>query len=345
MKHSSRPVFQRVLVLHPGALGDLLLSLPACRDLRAVAAGLTVAGKISVATLLEDAGEIDEAASFDAAWLAELFGPGPLLSAGAEARLTRHDLIVSWAGDGEGNLPRHVARYPAIRSIMKRQPRPGDGSHPLWETYRRSLRPALSEDAACLSPIRPGPQARTLAAARLRREGLDPFVPFVAIHPGAGGEAKRWDPAGFEAVGRAVARDGVTVVVLEGPAEPGLGIDLARRLGASARAVVCENILELAGLLVHCSVAIGNDAGPTHLAAAIGIPTIAIYRSTDFRVWSPWGPRILAISASGNGREDAARVIAAVRWFRDATVSPNRDRGDGGAIGPRGGGDGSSRCP
>lgn len=318
MKHSSRPVFQRVLVLHPGALGDLLLSLPACRDLRAVAAGLTVAGKISVATLLEDAGEIDEAASFDAAWLAELFGPGPLLSAGAEARLTRHDLIVSWAGDGEGNLPRHVARYPAIRSIMKRQPRPGDGSHPLWETYRHSLRPALSEDAACLSPIRPGPQARTLAAARLRREGLDPFVPFVAIHPGAGGEAKRWDTAGFEAVGRALAGSHIAVIVLEGPAEPGLAAELARRIGASARAVIPETILELAGILASCSIYVGNDSGPTHLAAALGVPTVAVYRSSDPRLWSPWGPKVSVVSDAGDVRDVAAKVVEAVRSFRAA---------------------------
>ena len=314
MNRPDLPVFRRVLVLHPGALGDILLSIPACRDLKKITKGpLTLAGKIPVLDMLADAGEIDEAFSFDAAWLAELFGPGDELSSDAGERLLRHDLVVSWIGDAGGALSRHIASYPGIRSVIGRPVRSDSIDAPRWTVYRRSLEGIMAHGDPNLSPIKPGPKAVALGVERFRREGLDLSQRLVALHPGAGREAKRWPLEAFASIGRTALDDRMAIVILEGPAEPGLGAALRDRIGGRTCVIAPVNAMELAGILSACSVYIGNDAGPGHLAAALGLKTVIVYTSTDPRVWSPWGPHVVPVSATDDPAAVIRRVMPAIR--------------------------------
>jgi hypothetical protein len=50
--------------------------------------------------------------------------------------------------------------------------------------------------------------------------------------------------------------------------------------------------VKIAGLLSLAGVMVGNDSGPTHLAAAVGCPTVAVFGPTDPLVWAPVGPRV-----------------------------------------------------
>ena len=50
---------------------------------------------------------------------------------------------------------------------------------------------------------------------------------------------------------------------------------------------------ELAGVLASASLYLGNDSGVTHLAAAVGAPTIAVFGPTDPVIWAPVGPRVI----------------------------------------------------
>jgi heptosyltransferase III len=65
-------------------------------------------------------------------------------------------------------------------------------------------------------------------------------------------------------------------------------------------AVRFENLYDLARWLASARVYIGNDSGITHLAAAVGVPTIAIFLATDPAVWGPRGDRVKVINAQAN---------------------------------------------
>ena len=102
----------------------------------------------------------------------------------------------------------------------------------------------------------------------------------LVIHPGAGSAAKRWPEARFNALVRQLA---LPLAVVRGPADPPFDIE-----GAYER---WDNLPlpELARRLKGSGLFVGNDSGITHLAAAVGMPTLAIYVTTDPAIWGVRG--------------------------------------------------------
>lgn len=102
--------------------------------------------------------------------------------------------------------------------------------------------------------------------------------PLVALHPGATDGRRRWSPARFAAVGDALADAGARVVVTgeAGEAELVDAVVQAMRSGACGIAGQLSTG-GLAGLLARCAVAVSNDSGPLHVAAAVGAATVGIY--------------------------------------------------------------------
>jgi len=75
------------------------------------------------------------------------------------------------------------------------------------------------------------------------------------------------------------------------------------------------SLVQIAGLLSLAAVTVGNDSGPTHLAAAVGCPTVAVFGPTDPVVWAPVGSRvsILGGPSSGTRWPEVAPVESALR--------------------------------
>jgi heptosyltransferase-3 len=119
----------------------------------------------------------------------------------------------------------------------------------------------------------------------------------VVVHPFASSEAKRWPAgAGFRV-------PGVKVVKLRGPEEQLAG------------ALHIQNLLELARFLAGARAYIGNDSGITHLAAAVGLPTIALFGPTDPAVWGPRGKSVRIIRAARMADIAEETVLDALRDF------------------------------
>jgi ADP-heptose:LPS heptosyltransferase len=123
-------------------------------------------------------------------------------------------------------------------------------------------------------------QAVSLGAARPSRI---PAIPcpdvsrtFAALHPFASSPAKRAPLQQFEAIARRLEPH-MPVEWFRGPEEDLPG---ATRI---------DNLYDLACRLRAARIFIGNDSGISHLAAAVGTPVLAIFRSTDPRIWSPRG--------------------------------------------------------
>jgi ADP-heptose:LPS heptosyltransferase len=113
----------------------------------------------------------------------------------------------------------------------------------------------------------------------------------ILLHPGSGGHAKCWPLACFVAVARGL-RDAARVEVcfLVGPAEmetwPRAVLE---PLFQEFPVLACPGPDELVALLAAARAFIGNDAGPSHLAALLGTPTLAIFGPTSSLVWRPLG--------------------------------------------------------
>ena len=125
----------------------------------------------------------------------------------------------------------------------------------------------------------------------LEAHGYDPHRQLVAIHPGAGGQAKLWIAARWASVADALAADGWQVVLTGGAGERALVEDVAGRLAQPPVLLVGETSLgELAAFYRHCDLVLGVDSGPLHLATAVGAPTVVLFGPIDHRRFRSWGP-------------------------------------------------------
>jgi heptosyltransferase-1 len=103
---------------------------------------------------------------------------------------------------------------------------------------------------------------------------------FLMMTPGAGWGAKCWPAERFGAVARQLAADGLATIVNYGPGEKKLADAVLAASGGAAQAVACS-ISELIALTRRARLFVGGDTGPTHLAAALGVPVVGIYGPTD----------------------------------------------------------------
>jgi ADP-heptose:LPS heptosyltransferase len=127
---------------------------------------------------------------------------------------------------------------------------------------------------------------------------------YAVLHPGSGGRAKRWPVARFAEL---ASRLSEPVVWLLGPAERDDG--QARDVGEGVGTILDRLTLrELAGVLAACRLYVGNDSGVSHLAAALGAPTVAVFGATDPSVWAPRGERVTIASGWGRGGLGAVSV-------------------------------------
>jgi ADP-heptose:LPS heptosyltransferase len=130
---------------------------------------------------------------------------------------------------------------------------------------------------------------------------------FLAVHPRSGSAAKSWPVDRFAEL---VARDGARLpwLLVEGPADAAAAETLAGVPGAVRARELPPRVLGT--LLSQAGAYVGNDSGVSHLAAAWGAPTLALFGPTDPAVWAPLGPRVRTLR-SPTGAMDGLSVETA----------------------------------
>jgi heptosyltransferase-1 len=118
--------------------------------------------------------------------------------------------------------------------------------------------------------------------------------PIILINPGAGWGAKEWPAERYGEVSRELAQRGASVLVNYGPGEEQLANNVQSASGGAAQPITCS-IAELIGLSRRASLFIGGDTGPMHLAAALGVPVVALFGPTDPARNGPYGDKSIVL--------------------------------------------------
>ncbi len=290
------PAPRTVLVLHPGSLGDVLLSLPALRALRTAFPGhhrVLMAGA-EVSGLLKDCGEVDRVLALERRALADVFAGPDAIDHTLLALLGRCDLAVCWSRDTDGLQT--VLKAAGVRRVIARSPHSVqyDGLHQadrFMETVRDVT--GVRGDGTALRLLG---RARADARRYLNTNGVPGGRPLVVLHPGSGSRHKCCAPDLFVDVIARLQRRGASPIIVGGPAD-GEMVGLVVRNCAAPPPVLREMDMRLAaGVLAHADLFLGHDSGLTHLAAALRVPTVALFGPTDASRWGPRGAHVLCLS-------------------------------------------------
>jgi len=286
----------RVVVFAPNWLGDAVMALPAIADVRRAVpdASLTIAARQSIAPLFSLVPGIDDVVvpkrgrtPFSAA---AQKGVRPLFDVAILLPNSFHAALTAW----RANVPeRWGYRTDWRRALLTRAIDPPVGMHQV-EYYQHLVR------ALGLLPPSPfsGPphielsgELRAVGVKELTGAGWDGTRPLVALAPGAAsGGAKRWPPASFAALARALANDGIQSVMVGGRADLPVARQIEERLeGDVVLNLMGTDLQTLAGILSACRALVSNDSGAMHLGAALGMRVTAVFGPTDERVTGPAG--------------------------------------------------------
>ena len=123
---------------------------------------------------------------------------------------------------------------------------------------------------------------------------LDKFI--VALHPGGGGQAKRWSEDKYrDLCSRLVENEGISVLVFGSVAEEALVQSITQSLNHRALSVCGLGIDKVAALLAKSRLLVANDSALAHIASALDVPVVAIWGYTDFYRVAPFNPKALLI--------------------------------------------------
>jgi ADP-heptose:LPS heptosyltransferase len=293
-----------VLVLRPGALGDTVLTEPVLASLREALpeAAIKLAGRPEFARLLVGPADADACLSADDPAFTSLYTTGPL-------DLPPLDLVVAYLPDPDGSLAARLATRADRVSVLDPRPPEGATTH-IADRLLAVLEPLGLTAARNVPRLACRPEWAAEA-----REAWDRPARYVVVHPGSGGRRKLWPAARWRAV---LARLPVPAVVTSGPADAAVAAELGK---AAPDAVVLRDLstTALAGLLAGAVCFVGCDSGVTHLAAALGTPTVAVFGPTDPAVWGPRGERAEIVCGWDGTTESVAPdavIRAACRWLR-----------------------------
>lgn len=287
---------RRVLVINRGALGDVLLSLPLMAALpdHFGSDALTVVGNPSILGLLADLPFVAETMDQNRADWAGLYEDPPRPTARLTGFILGHRAGVVLTRDPADPMIaglEHVGLTPLLR--VPSRPPAGRAVHLTDHMFAESgVRPRQR-----FVRLTPDPDARLRAEAMLHEWNLKPGR-WVALHPGSGSVEKNWPLPNWLALAREMeAASGWPVLFILGPAEGRQAESLqAQGAGFRPRVGAGLSLPLLAALLSLSRAYVGHDSGVTHLVAALGRPTLAVFGPTDPAHWAPNGPLVRRVA-------------------------------------------------
>jgi ADP-heptose:LPS heptosyltransferase len=341
-------------------IGDFITALPAIERLRAgfPAARITLLGATSAVALAPLTEAIDEVLQFDffaarAAQGKRAISESELEGLATELRARHFDLAVDLRMHAD---TRHLLRYSGA-ALLAGFDHAGrfpwldvavewEGDLKLMQTRSHvsatllRLAGAILDAAAAPPPPRAAAEAEAahcrVTALRLLQEAAAPpgFADrkLVCIHPGAGNALKQWPVGAYAGLIRLLLEGyAVSIVLIGDAAEAPVAAEVAALVARDDVVVSLAgraSLAELPALLRACVLFVGNDSGPKHLAATLGVPTVGVHAShVDAAEWGPAGPHAVALRRRMScgpcyiaDESDCPRGVACLRAITPAQV-------------------------
>ena len=282
----------RTLLVMPNWVGDCVMALPVVEALAAADRQVVALAKPHLAPLLRLSpaiGEVVERAGDDAATIERLRE-----ASCQEAVVLPNSIRSAWLPYQAG-IPWRWGYRGGWRAPLLRPPVPRlRGRRPQVEDYRELLA-ALDVPAppSWVPRLPRDPALLAVGAERLGRARLPASGPLVGLFAGAEwGPSKRWPWRRFADLALALRRQlpAVRTMILAGPKEVWMAVRIHEESGKIHPVIGPDlDLRGLAAVLAHLDLLVTNDSGPMHLAAAFGVPCVALFGPTDPRRTAPAG--------------------------------------------------------
>lgn len=298
----------RILLLRPDHLGDVLLTTPAIHALRTALPDAEMHALVGswAASLLSNNPDLDMVLTLPYPGFSrreKIDWRSPYKLAFESARILRRvgysTAIIFRSDHWWGALLAHLAGIP--RRIGYNDP---DAAPFLTTTLERRPEHAVLQSARLVEPLTGALNTYHLplnfpvtatdqawVAGYLEAWGVEEGTPLIAIHPGSGSWVKTWDEAKWAYVADVLADQLDALVVLTGDDQE---LPMCQRIAGRMKQRTCimagdTGVGTLAALFQRCLVVLGPDSGPLHLAAAVDAPTVALYGPADPAEFGTWG--------------------------------------------------------
>ena len=342
MMQTSKP--KRILIVRLSALGDVVNTLPALTALRRGHPKAHIAWLVEdrAADILQNHPLLDEVIVFPRSkwqqsfslrrgrWrtLADCY---QLFSA---LRARRFDIAIDFQGNAKSGFLTYMSVAKVRVGFDRRNSVEGnlvftnrrvaieDPHINRAEKYLALARAAGGATGPVRAVLPTWPDEAATAKALLREAGAM-RRPLIAIHPGTSefGAFKRWPPERFGQLARRLARRwNAGILVTWGPRERPLAVKVASAAGRSAAiSPPTRSIRELAELLRQADLFISADTGPMHIAAALGVPVVALFGPKDPVLYGPYGEKTSVVRAGVDCSPCAKRSCDDVKCMRSIT--------------------------
>ena len=302
----------RIVVIRGGAIGDFVLTLPALAALRQQfpQARLEVLGYAPIAQLALAGGLADAVRAIEARPLAGFFARQGELAEELQEYFGGCAVILSYLYDPDEIFQGNVARCSKAQFIAGPH-RPDDtASVHATQVFLKPLERLAIFDSD------PVPRLKVPKAAAPARAVAAKAARWLALHPGSGSERKNWPVANWTELLQRLHRETTWQLLLVGGEAEGDRLKQLARDVPPARVEIADQVAlpKLAGRLAACDAFLGHDSGISHLAAAVGLPTLVLWGDTVQAVWRPLGENVVTLhEPAGLARLPVAAVLQAVK--------------------------------
>ncbi len=309
---------QRAVILQPGALGDSILTLPLVKLMKETLdlGGVDIIAHTEYVGILPERTCVDGIRSIDSAQLHRLFvepakfdlvDRDPLIHVFAD-----YSWIVSFLAEPNSDFEQNLiftanCSHSAEVVTLSLKPPENAGRHIAdfyIEQFARqselTLEQAGVDSKGILIKITEADRDRGVDLLDQTRVDLSKRL--VVMHPGSGGQKKCWHLENFITVAKELRSRDIEVLFLLGPTE----VERLRPaekmyLHSTAPCAAHLSLAQVIAILSGADAFIGNDSGVTHLAAGMGLRTIALFGPTDPAVYQPLGPAVTVLHDTGPG--------------------------------------------
>ena len=280
----------KILVIRGGAIGDFILTLPAIRLLAEglPKAEIEVMGYAPIIALAEASGYAKRTRSIEYSAMAGFFAPGTKLNEDLCHYFASFSVVVSYLYDPDHFFRDNLKRA-GVQTLIECSHRVENEGPPASEQLAKPLEElALFAEGDMAHPKLDFPDSHQAEAKELLGQG----GPIIAMHPGSGSPYKNWELSRWrDVLLRLHEADANRRFLLStGEAEEERVAAFLKELRELRLPVIEANRLSLPVLgaaLSQCELYLGHDSGISHLAAAVGTPSMVLFGPTQDTVWAP----------------------------------------------------------